>query len=57
VWRKVCAIRIAILCTMNLRWTFVGLNLCHYAVKPTGNCVSYGNSDVQSIPDAVLIVT
>ena len=42
---------------MNLRWTSVGLNLCHHAVKPTGNCVSYGKSDVQFIPDAVQIVT
>jgi hypothetical protein len=27
----------ASLCTMILRWTSVGLNLCHHAVKPTGN--------------------
>jgi len=57
VWRKVCAIPIAILWTMNRRWTSVGLNLCHHAAKPTGNCVSYGKSDVQFIPDAVQIVT
>jgi len=42
---------------MNLRWTSVGLNLYHFAVKPTGNCVSYCNSDVQFIPDAVQVVT
>jgi len=57
VLRKVCAIPIAILCTMNLRWTSMGLNLCHRAVKLTGNCVNYGKSDVQFIPDAVQIVT
>ena len=38
MWRNVCAIPIAILCTMNLRWTSVGINLYHFAVKPTGNC-------------------
>jgi len=42
---------------MNLRWTSVGLNLCHLAAQPTGNCVSYGKWDVQFIPDAVHIVT
>ena len=54
---KVCAIPIAILCIMKLRWTSVGLNLCHQAAKPTGNCVGYGNSDVQFIPETVQNVT
>jgi len=52
-----CAFPIAILCTTNLRWTSVGLNLCHQAAKPTGNYVGYGNSDVQFIPEAVQNVT
>jgi hypothetical protein len=57
VGRTVCAIPIAIFCTMNLRWTSVGLNLCHNAAKPTDNCVSYGNSDLQLIPEAVQFMT